>query len=84
MSINDEYPELSRNENGENPAMPVNADQYANSGGHGYDSFGLTKREHIATMALQGLISEDSAQLNIGMKAVQFADVLLAELERVK
>ena len=54
---------------------------------HGnYEHFGCTKREYIATMAMQGLIAsgkylgEDFELTNISESGVQFADALLNEL----
>lgn len=52
---------------------------------------GLTKREHFAAMAMQGLLSSASDSNgewtncgvdNVASEAVMFADALLAELEK--
>lgn len=50
---------------------------------------GLTKRELFAAMALQGLLSymaplrpEKEEQASVAVAAVQYADALIAELER--
>ncbi|MEC8917150.1 MAG: hypothetical protein VX796_05970 [Pseudomonadota bacterium] len=66
--------------NGDIPAMPVKsvAD---------YQGLGLTKREHFAAMAMQGLISSFGSHdvwnsSEVASDAVIFADALLAELER--
>lgn len=54
----------------------------------GYVEQGLTKREYIAIMAMQGLISSGwNGNLNkehshIAKKSVELADVLIAELNK--
>lgn len=55
-------------------------------------SFGLTKREHFAALAMQGLLANPTinAQIGVGCKdnnvisiiAIAVADALLAELEK--
>jgi hypothetical protein len=48
---------------------------------------GLTKREHFAGLAMQGLLSNSGLRLTNGEfigKAVTCADALLAELDRTK
>ena len=42
---------------------------------------GLTKREHFAAMAMQGMLSAGNAPANIGNNAVFYADRLLEALE---
>lgn len=69
--------------NGHEPASPVTIpDEYADAGCYP----GLTKRERIATAAMQGILSSGSltagAQGQVGRRAVAFADQLLDELER--
>jgi hypothetical protein len=72
--------------NADIPAMPVNAHDYHNNGGYECESFGLTKREHFAAMAIQGLITlkgSDCMDKDITAKqCVAMADALLKELER--
>ena len=49
------------------------------------DHYGLTKREVMAAMAMQGLVACPSNEPKISQyatEAVKFADALLAELER--
>ena len=52
---------------------------------------GLTKREHFAAMAMQGILSnprwegkDDYLAYQVASSAVRYADALLAELERAK
>jgi hypothetical protein len=46
---------------------------------------GLTKREYFAGMAMQGLISGNGTHFSdIPEKSVEFADALLAELEKTE
>ncbi len=46
---------------------------------------GLTKREYFAAMAMQGLISGNGTHFSdIPEKSVEFADALLAELEKTE
>ena len=67
-------------ENKDKPAMPFTyrteyQDQYT----------GLTKREHFASMALQGLLSKNMPSVTIREKsaiAVEYADALLLELDK--
>ena len=48
-------------------------------------SFGLTKREHIAAMAMAAILSKpDTTMSYAAREGVMFADELLAELERTK
>lgn len=79
--------------NGENPAMPL--DKGCNDAieeGYGCSYTGLTKREHFAAMAMQGMcaaydlqeteLSEGGdARINAKL-AVEHADALLAALEK--
>jgi hypothetical protein len=72
--------------NGDKPAHPFNAIQ------HGYQpSFGLTKREYFAGLAMQGMVTASHYSMSIGhlpqldvcvKHAVEMADALLAELEK--
>jgi len=55
------------------------------------DANGLTKREHFAAMAMQGILSnprwegkDDYLAYQVASSAVRYADALLAELERAK
>jgi hypothetical protein len=70
--------------NADIPAMPVNAHDYHNNGGYECESFGLTKREHFAAMAMQGICASGPTISNqlIASEAVVLADLLLKELEK--
>ncbi|MDR1938182.1 MAG: hypothetical protein LBQ73_06775 [Tannerellaceae bacterium] len=47
-----------------------------------YGNFGLTKREHFAAMAMQGVIANDYlAAKDTAKVAVGYADALLLELD---
>ena len=76
-------------ENADTPAMPVNAHDYAVNGGYESDSFGLTKREYFAAMAMQGIMANnmyDAPRRNklegMAVDAVSMADALLKELDK--
>jgi len=81
--------------NADMPAMPFSSTQLIN-GDVECGATGLTKREHFAAMALQGLLSNpatgDSSLWDnapewanqMTSSAVEFADALLAELGRTK
>ncbi len=65
---------------GNEPAFPINTE--------GGIFRGLTKREHVATQILAGslgglFISKDTKELSVRL-AVEYADALLAELEKQK
>lgn len=50
-----------------------------------YDTYGLTKREHFAAMAMQGVLSSLEAvekAEKIALAAVLMADALIAELNK--
>ena len=67
-----------RNQNSTEPAYPTNFEGYP-------ESFGLTKRELFAAMAMQGILSANDFQGNDGQlvkTAVTFADKLLEELAK--
>ena len=65
--------------NSDRPAMPLaNADL-----GLGGDDLGLSKREHFAALAMQGLLAcEDRRPEGLIREAVEHADALLAALEK--
>ena len=70
------------NNNSDMPAMPV-MDEAQEHGQH----YGLTKREHFAGLAMQGILSDSARAGNVSdyaRDAVLYADALLAELERTK
>ena len=81
--------------NGDLPASPVDKESipFLNQAAGvpaGYTA-GLTKREHFAGLAMQGLIAGTDekgeciySQKGVVEGAVLFADALLAELERTK
>jgi hypothetical protein len=80
--------------NSELPANPANLDisEYKGTINCEYNKplTGLTKREHLAALAMQALISSGDCQpLNdktthhmVSMASVLFADALLTELEK--
>jgi hypothetical protein len=45
---------------------------------------GLTKREYFAALALQGLTAHLGRNTGLALAAVQYADALIAELNRGK
>lgn len=55
-----------------------------------YSSFGLTKREYFAAMAMQGILADRDNQgysgniLAIAHDAVKMADELIAQLNQIK
>ena len=49
---------------------------------HGQEFSGLTKREHFASMMLQGIISNPDFKFHDVRLAVEIADELLEELEK--
>ncbi|AHK11809.1 hypothetical protein S349_19 [Shewanella sp. phage 3/49] len=68
--------------NADMPSMPV-MDESDIHGQH----YGLTKREHFAAMAMQGLCSHSGdyhLAEDIAYDAVMYADALLKELENTK
>ena len=85
---------LAKNErmkNGDRPAHPFNAIE------HGYQpSFGLTKFEYFAGLAMQGLLTRvpkrEGGQTDLGQMELErivvearlMADALLAELEKTE
>ena len=76
-------------ENGNLPAQPL---EFSGFGQCAPEVFmGLTKREHFAAMAMQGLLSAASDKEgtwthggwdNVAYEAANIADALLAELEK--
>lgn len=69
----------------ENKNLPAFA-SVAISGENGYQQEGLTKREYFAGLALQGMLAQkdinDRYKPNIIENAVEFADLLLEQLEK--
>ena len=61
--------------NADKPAMPIPRGVYND------DTAGLTKREHFAGLATQGLLAHYGKVVN-GTFAVEFADALLKALEQ--
>lgn len=60
---------------------PINTIEYNNN----YISTGLTKREYLAAMALQGLLANDSGLITSKARdAVKAADALIEELNKTK
>ena len=82
--------------NADMPAMPQTEESYNAAGEYILEvRGGLTKREHFAAMAMQGVLSgvngdadlHNSAEEwkeDVASASVEFADALLAELERTK
>lgn len=63
------------------PGTPMPNDQFI------YGSVGLTKRELLAAMAMQGLLANqfgDKAAPALARYSTMYADALLAELEKIK
>ena len=74
--------------NADTPAMPVFPET---PNGHASAWLGLTKREHIAAMAMQGILANpywlEHGAFNPGSviaSAVEYAYALIAELDRTK
>lgn len=67
------------------PAMPL-GDGAVHLGSANPSAIGLTKREHFAAIAMQGLCgaawTEDWTLKEVATSAISHADALLAELER--
>lgn len=78
--------------NGDSPAMPVldeSREQQCNgvtTTVHSVLSYGLTKREQFAAMAMQGILSCDNSEFShiAAQRAAECADALLFELENSK
>ena len=73
--------------NADMPAMAQSMvlDQYENRiivSDIDHTSMGLTKREHFAGLAMQGLLAHDGISTDNETWAVQFADALLEALEQ--
>ena len=78
--------------NGNTPAAPLALDIRVNEQGDQFcnDAWeGLTKREHFAGLAMQGLLSRgfgggglDGWEQRLSCKAVTIADALLKELDK--
>ena len=67
-------------ENGNLPASPIDNAQYDSCSLNG-DLTGLTKREHFAGLAMQGLLASGS-YTDLIHCSVSYADALLAELDK--
>jgi hypothetical protein len=69
-------------DNGNEPAWPIHP--HFENGNYVPGSSGLTKREWMAAMCLQGLLARNhsSGQTNNVEWAVNYADALLAELAK--
>lgn len=72
--------------NADLPAMPIEINGFGQFAPEAHT--GLSKREHFAAMAMQGLLvnAERNGLTfdNVHAQAVKCADALLAELERTK
>ena len=76
--------------NADMPAMPSGIQEDYNNLAQEPLNLGLTKREHFAAMAMQGILSgvlsnlTDVEWAQVSRDSVRAADALLAELERTK
>ena len=72
--------------NGDMPSSPTLYMDYSNGAGELYsDNNGLTKREHFAALAMQGILAHSFGRGNVDELAVQSikcADALLKELAK--
>ncbi|MBL4795899.1 MAG: hypothetical protein JKY50_00640 [Oleispira sp.] len=78
--------------NSDMPAMPLTGDAYIDINGSAFargsvePGMGLTKREHFAGLAMQGLVSNHNYVMgnedSLSDLALTIADALLAELEK--
>lgn len=71
--------------NGNMPAMPVTEERIGLTGDRIITARGgLTKREYFAAMAMQGLCTRKGygSPAMVALDAVEFADALLAELDK--
>lgn len=73
----------------ENANLPIYPSEREISGGGTMQTFGLTKREHFAAMAMQGIMSSNECGIGhdpntVAEWAVSLADALLEELEKTK
>ena len=74
------------------PAMPqpiaANENEFLDTNEYNKDNAGLTKREHFAGLAMQGLITLKGADCMdkdiTARQCVRMADALLAELDKVQ
>lgn len=70
--------------NADRPAFPADTDRLPSG------AYGLTKREYFAALAMQGLLAGSNwpgvviGPCQIADHAVEFADALLAELDKPK
>jgi len=72
-------------ENGKQSAFPLDG-EVSNQCGNGTNPTGLTKREHFASLAMQGILSGlprplEAHRKTVSEKAIQLADELLKQLE---
>ena len=69
--------------NADAPATPVQFDYPDNNNTRQIEIFrGLTKREHFAGMAMQGLLASEGCNWDVAKRAKEMADILLEELEK--
>lgn len=79
--------------NSDMPAMPLSGDAYTDfahydetkNTSYNPECQGLTKREHFAGLAMQGILSSLESKVEmeaLATVAVQMADALLTELEK--
>ena len=75
--------------NSDMPAMPLNSDEHAdgfmNRQSIAITTAGLTKREHFAGLAMQGMLTNPcdySKPEHAAHDAIMYADALLAALEQ--
>jgi hypothetical protein len=75
-------PEADTEQNGSVPAFPRIA--FGSDGCVNEVAHGLTKREHFAALAMQGILSSDSGQGYefVSSEAVTYADALIKALNK--
>lgn len=79
MSLGNMYLDQRGTNNSSKSAMPTSGD---NEGRYG--TAGLTKREHFAGLAMQGILAfnTDVSYSDAAIDAVRYADALFGELEK--
>lgn len=76
--------------NGDLPASPICYDARMMAAYSKGEAMGLSKREHFAALAMQGILANSTERIHDGMfgfvasSAVKQADAILSQLERTK
>lgn len=72
--------------NSDMPAMPISKEMYDEfRAGYCGKGMGLTKREHFAGLAMQGILANSSHYMSeheVALDSRSYADALLKELEK--